>query len=62
MSKEWFSAKSVKDRYDTSEKWVYHQQKNDPDFPKGVKFSDGMTRWSRKQLDEYDKKKMEAAA
>lgn len=52
--KIWYTAKGVGKRYDTSPKWVYHMQKIDPRFPKGVRFSGGMTRWSEEQLEHYD--------
>jgi predicted DNA-binding transcriptional regulator AlpA len=51
---KWLPAKQVAQRYGTSEKWPWHQQKKDPRFPKGIRFSNGMTRWSRDALDAYD--------
>ena len=51
---KWMPAKEVAARYNTGEKWPWHQQKADPRFPKAVKFSNGMTRWNADQLDEYD--------
>ena len=54
-SPRWISAKKVAARYGTGEKWPWHQQKIDPRFPKGVRFSNGMTRWHVGLLDQYDK-------
>jgi|TARA_B110000879_G_C11128199_1_gene494820 predicted DNA-binding transcriptional regulator AlpA len=51
---KWINAKQVAVRYGVSDKWPWHQQKNDPRFPRGVRFSNGMTRWSAEQLDAYD--------
>ena len=52
--KKFLSAASVGQRYETGPKWVWHQMKNDPRFPKGVRFSGGMTRWSEDDLAAYD--------
>ena len=41
---KWLPAKDVAARYGTGEKWPWYQQKNDPNFPRGVRFSNGMTR------------------
>ena len=54
-SPKWIPAKEVAARYGTGEKWPWHQQKIDPRFPKGVRFTNGMTRWQVALLDEYDK-------
>jgi predicted DNA-binding transcriptional regulator AlpA len=51
---KWITAKEVATRYGTGNKWPWHQQRFDPRFPKGVRFSNGMTRWSATQLDTYD--------
>lgn len=51
---KWLQAKEVAERYGTGEKWAWHIQKKDARFPKGIRFSNGMTRWSAAQLDEYD--------
>ena len=52
---KWLPAKDVAARYGTGEKWPWYQQKNDPNFPRGVRFSNGITRWSTEQLDRYDR-------
>ena len=62
MPEVWLTAKSVGLRYDVNEKWVWRQQKRDPKFPQGVRFSNGTTRWSAKRLDEYDHQKAGVAA
>jgi len=62
MPEVWLTAKSVGLRYDVNEKWVWRQQKRDPKFPQGVRFSNGTTRWSAKRLDEYDHLKSGVAA
>ena len=54
-SPKWIPAKEIAARYGTGEKWPWHQQKIDPRFPKGVQFTNGMTRWQVALLDEYDK-------
>ena len=50
----WYTAKGVGMRYDTGPKWVWHQMKKDPRFPRGVRFSGGMTRWNEEDLAAYD--------
>ena len=62
MPEVWLTAKSVGLRYDVNEKWVWRQQKRDPQFPQGVRFSNGTTRWSAKRLDEYDHQQAGVAA
>lgn len=57
MPEVWLTAKSVGLRYEVNDKWVWKQQKRDPKFPQGVRFSNGMTRWNADSLDEYDLKK-----
>lgn len=57
MPETWLTAKSVGLRYEVNDKWVWKQQKRDPEFPQGVRFSNGMTRWSTDLLDEYDRQK-----
>ena len=51
---KWIDARSVAERYGASEKWPWYQQKIDPNFPREIKISGGMTRWSVEQLDRYD--------
>ena len=60
--KIWYDAKGVGERYSAGPKWVYYIQKNDPKFPQGVRFSNGMTRWNADRLDEYDRLKSGVAA
>ena len=62
MARKWYDAKGVGERYSAGPKWVYHVQKNDPCFPKGVRFSNGMTRWSADCLDKYDHHKAGGSA
>ena len=50
----WLTDKQVGLRYNTSPKWVWYHQKRDPRFPRGVKFSNGMTRWLASALEAYD--------
>ena len=55
MPEVWLTAKAVGLRYNVNEKWVWRQQRRDPKFPQGVRFTNGMTRWNAACLDEYDR-------
>ncbi len=54
-NQKWLPAKDVAERYGVGDKWPWHQQRKDPRFPRGIRFSTGMTRWSSEQLDNYDR-------
>ncbi len=62
MTQKWLTAKQVGDRYGTSEKWPWYMQKQDNTFPRGTRFSNGMTRWNIDELNAYDALKSEALA
>ena len=51
---KWINARQVDIRYGVNDKWAWHQMKRDPHFPKGVRFSNKMTRWNTADLDAYD--------
>lgn len=53
-SPKWITAQQVAERYSVNNKWPWHQMKRDPLFPKGVRFSNKMTRWNTADLDTYD--------
>jgi predicted DNA-binding transcriptional regulator AlpA len=51
---KWITARQVAIRYGVNSKWPWHQMKRDTRFPRGVRFSNKMTRWNTAELDEYD--------
>jgi len=53
-SPKWITARQVAARYGVNDKWAWHQMRRDPQFPKGVRFSNKMTRWNTADLDTYD--------
>ena len=53
-SPKWITARQVAARYGVNNKWAWHQMRRDPHFPKGVRFSNKMTRWNTADLDTYD--------
>ena len=53
-SPKWITARQVSARYGVNDKWAWHQMRRDPHFPKGVRFSNKMTRWNTADLDTYD--------
>jgi predicted DNA-binding transcriptional regulator AlpA len=54
---KWLTAAQVGARYGVCNKWVYAVQRRDPSFPRGVRFTNGTTRWSVEALDAYDAEK-----
>lgn len=54
MSNVWLDANMVAKRYGAGAKWVWYKMRTDPNFPKGIRFSAGMTRWNLEQLNQYD--------
>ena len=53
-SPKWITARQVAARYGVNDKLAWHQMRRDPHFPKGVRFSNKMTRWNTADLDTYD--------
>ena len=50
----------VADRYGNHRSWTWRQLKNDPTFPKPVKFSPGCTRWKISEIEAWEATKTDA--
>jgi len=62
MPQKYASPKKVAERYDWHITTVWRRVKEDPAFPRPIKFSPGCTRFSVDALDAYDAAKAETSA
>ena len=54
-SKKWKTTRQVQERYgDCSHMWIERRLKDDPDFPRPVKFT-RLRMWAEDELDVYDR-------
>lgn len=54
-SRKWLRDTDLATRYHTGRSTIWVRAKNDPEFPKPKKISNGMTRWDLDEVLEFEK-------